>query len=191
MANRRAFVGFDPEAVARFDEAQIASLLADPGIVRNGLKVTSAVKNAQAVQVVQKEFGNVAYIWKFVSGRPIRNSWRGLEEIPARTSVSDAMSKDLKRRGVTFVGSTICYALMQATGMVNDHLVGCFRHRKVGGCDAPSSEVRRRELEHGALRVQTKPPDLGPDRCRQFVPVSISPNPLSWTNFLFKPKVDS
>jgi DNA-3-methyladenine glycosylase I len=138
---RRALAGFDPEAIAHFDEARINSLLADPGIVRNRLKVTSAVKNARAFLVVQREFGNFdAYIWKFVDGRPIRNSWRSSEEIPTRTSFSDAMSKDLKRRGFTFVGSTICYALMQATGMVNDHLVGCFRHRKVGGRDAFSTE---------------------------------------------------
>ena len=131
---RRAFAGFDPDAVARFDEARIESLLADPGIVRNRLKVTSAVKNARAFLGVQEEFGSFdAYIWRFVEGRPVRNAWRTLEEIPARTPLSDAMSKDLKKRGFTFVGTTICYALMQATGLVNDHLVGCFRHREVGG----------------------------------------------------------
>ena len=131
---RRAFAGFDPDAVARFDEARIESLLADPGIVRNRLKVTSAVKNARAFLKVQEEFGSFdAYIWRFVDGRPVRNAWRSLEEIPARTPLSDAMSKDLKKRGFTFVGTTICYALMQATGLVNDHLVGCFRHQEVGG----------------------------------------------------------
>ena len=110
----------------------IESLLADPGIVRNRLKVTSAVKNARAFLMVQEEFGSFdAYIWRFVEGRPVRNAWRTLEEIPARTPLSDAMSKDLKKRGFTFVGTTICYALMQATGLVNDHLVGCFRHREV------------------------------------------------------------
>jgi DNA-3-methyladenine glycosylase I len=132
-AYRRAFAGFEPEAVARFDEARIESLLADPGIVRNRLKVGSAVKNAHAFLRVQNEFdGFDPYIWRFVEGRPVRNVWRSLGEIPARTPVSDAMCKDLKKRGFTFVGSTICYALMQATGLVNDHIVGCFRHREVG-----------------------------------------------------------
>jgi DNA-3-methyladenine glycosylase I len=130
--NRRAFAGFDPEAVAGFDEARIESLLTDPGIVRNRLKVTSAVKNARAFLRVQGEFsGFDPYIWRFVEGRPVRNVWRTLEEIPARTPLSDAISKDLKKRNFTFVGTTICYALMQATGLLNDHLVGCFRHRAV------------------------------------------------------------
>jgi DNA-3-methyladenine glycosylase I len=129
---RRAFAGFDPDAVACFDEARVEALLADPGIVRNRLKVTSAVRNARAFLKVQEEFGRFdTYIWGFVEGRPIRNAWRSLEEIPARTPLSDTLSKDLKKRGLTFVGSTICYALMQATGMVNDHLVGCFRHREL------------------------------------------------------------
>jgi DNA-3-methyladenine glycosylase I len=131
---RHAFAGFDPDAVARFDEARIESLLADPGIVRNRLKVTSAVKNARAYLIVQEEFASFdSYIWRFVEGRPVRNAWSRLDEIPARTPLSDSLSKDLKRRGFTFVGSTICYALMQATGLVNDHLVGCFRHREIGG----------------------------------------------------------
>jgi len=131
---RRAFAGFDPEAVARFDEARIDSLLADPGIVRNRLKVTSTVKNARAFLRVQEELGGFdAYIWKFVEGRPFISKRRSLEEIPARTPLSDAISKDLKKRGFTFVGTTICYAMMQATGLVNDHLVDCFRHDEVGG----------------------------------------------------------
>ena len=131
-AYRRAFAGFDPDAVARFDEVRIESLLADQGIVRNRLKVTSTVRNARAFLVVREKFGSFdAYIWKFVDGRPVRNAWRTLEEIPARTPLSDAISKDLKKRGFTFVGTTICYALMQATGLVNDHLVGCFRHQEV------------------------------------------------------------
>ena len=131
---RRAFAGFDPDAVARFDDARIESLLADPGIVRNRLKVASAVKNARAFLEVQEKIVSFdAYIWKFVDGRPVRNAWRSLEEIPGRTGLSDAMSEDLRKRGFTFVGTTICYALMQATGLVNDHLVGCFRHREVGG----------------------------------------------------------
>jgi DNA-3-methyladenine glycosylase I len=131
---RRAFAGFDPKAVARFDEARIESLLTDPGIVRNRLKVTSAVKNAQAFLKVQKEFASFdGYIWRFVEGRPVRNAWSRPDEIPARTPVSDALSKDMKKRGFAFVGSTICYALMQATGLVNDHLIGCFRHEQIGG----------------------------------------------------------
>jgi DNA-3-methyladenine glycosylase I len=140
---RRAFAGFDPEAVARFDEARIESLLADPGIVRNRLKVGSAVKNAHAFLRVQHEFGGFdPYIWRFVEGRPVKNVWRSLGDIPARTLVSDALSKDLKKRGFTFVGSTICYALMQATGLVNDHLVGCFRHREVGAETPRAPEPR-------------------------------------------------
>jgi DNA-3-methyladenine glycosylase I len=131
---RRAFDGFDPEAVARFDADRVATLLADPGIVRNRLKVASAVRNAGAFLKVRDEFGTFdAYIWRFVDGRPIRNSWRSLKEVPASTDVSDAMSKDLKKRGFNFVGSTICYALMQATGLVDDHLVDCPRHGKLGG----------------------------------------------------------
>ncbi|MGO9465008.1 MAG: DNA-3-methyladenine glycosylase I [Isosphaeraceae bacterium] len=130
---RHAFAGFDPAAVARFDLARIESLLADPGIVRNRLKVTSAVKNARAFLKVEEEFASFdSYIWRFVAGRPVRNAWSRLDEIPARTPLSDSLSKDLKRRDFTFVGSTICYALMQATGLVNDHLVGCFRHREIG-----------------------------------------------------------
>lgn len=130
---RAAFAQFDPVAVARFDAARIESLLADPGIVRNRLKVASAVKNARAFLAVQSEFGDFdSYIWRFVDGRPVQNGWSCLDEVPARTPQSDALSKDLKKRGFTFVGSTICYALMQATGLVNDHLVGCFRYREVG-----------------------------------------------------------
>ena len=130
---RTVFEHFDPAAVARFDQQKVDVLLADPGIIRNRLKVSSAIKNAQAVLKVQEEWGSFdAFIWRFVEGRPIKNSWRSRQEVPVRTSESDAMSKDLKRRGFTFVGSTICYALMQATGMVNDHLVECFRHAQVG-----------------------------------------------------------
>jgi DNA-3-methyladenine glycosylase I len=130
---QRAFAGFDPEAVAGFDQARLERLLADPGLVRNRLKITSAVKNARAFLRVQEEIGAFdGYIWRFVEGRPIQNTWSRLEDVPARTPLSDAISKDLKRRGFTFVGSTICYALMQATGLVNDHLVGCFRHAQVG-----------------------------------------------------------
>jgi DNA-3-methyladenine glycosylase I len=131
---RRAFQGFDPIAVARFDDARIEWLLANTEIVRNRLKVASAVKNARALVAVQETLGSFdAYIWRFVDGRPVLNAWRSLSEVPARTPLSDAISKDLKQRGFTFVGSTICYALMQATGLVNDHLVGCFRRHELCG----------------------------------------------------------
>jgi DNA-3-methyladenine glycosylase I len=131
-AYRRAFAGFDPKRVARFDARKIQSLLKDPGIVRNRLKVASAVKNARAFLAVQEEFGSFdRYQWQFVDGRPLQNRCKSLRDIPARTAVSDAFSKDLKRRGFTFVGSTIIYAHMQAVGMVNDHVVGCFRHTQV------------------------------------------------------------
>ena len=126
---RRAFDGFDPEKVARYHARKIAALLADPGIVRNRQKIDSAVRNARAFLAVQEEFGSFdRYIWRFVDGRPVQNAWRRLKEIPPRTAVSDALSEDLRRRGFNFVGSTICYSHMQATGMVNDHLVTCPRH---------------------------------------------------------------
>ncbi len=126
---RRAFDGFDPATVARYGTRKTAALLADPGIVRNRLKIASAIRNARAFLAVQEEFGSFdRYIWRFVDGRPTQNAWRSTREIPPRTPVSDALSKDLQARGFTFVGSTICYAHMQATGMVNDHLVTCPRH---------------------------------------------------------------
>ncbi|MGO8698750.1 MAG: DNA-3-methyladenine glycosylase I [Limisphaerales bacterium] len=131
---RAAFDQFDPQKVARYNAAKIKKLLANPGIVRNRLKVAAAVQNARAFLAVQEEFGSFdAYIWRFVEGRPIVNTRRSMKEVPARTKESDAMSKDLKQRGFTFVGSTICYAHMQATGMVNDHLIDCFRHAELGG----------------------------------------------------------
>jgi DNA-3-methyladenine glycosylase I len=124
----KAFAGFDPETVARFEKAEVEHLLADPGIVRNRLKVESAVSNARSVLEVQAERGSLAaYLWSFVDGEPLVGNWRSLAEIPAETDESRAMSKDLKRRGFRFVGPTICYAFMQSTGMVNDHVVGCFR----------------------------------------------------------------
>jgi len=129
---RKAFAQFDPEKVARFDGRKIQRLLQDPGIVRNRLKVESAVRNARAFLAVQEEFGSFdAYQWRFVDGKPKRNRFRAMKEIPPRTPISDAFSKDLKQRGFNFVGSTIIYAHMQAVGMANDHLVGCFRHREV------------------------------------------------------------
>jgi len=129
---RAAFAGFEIEMVARFGEGDVARLMDDAGIVRNRLKIESTISNAQAVVRVREEFGSLdAYIWTFVNGKPIRNSLKSLSEIPASTAESDAMSKDLKKRSFRFVGSTICYAFMQATGMVNDHEVGCFRYREV------------------------------------------------------------
>jgi len=131
-AYRVAFDRFDPRKVARYDEAKIAALLGNAGIVRNRLKVRAAVRNAQAFLALQKEFGSFdSYIWKFADGVPLQNRRRRLQDVPARTAESDAMSKDLVKRGFTFVGSTICYAFMQATGMVNDHLVECFRHKEL------------------------------------------------------------
>ncbi len=128
-AYRSAFDGFDPRKVARYGEAKIAALLENPGIVRNRLKVRAAVRNAAAFLAVQKEFGSFDdYIWGFVGGSPKQNRWKSMVGVPARAPESDAMSKDLKKRGFTFVGSTICYAFMQATGMVDDHLTGCFRN---------------------------------------------------------------
>ena len=128
---RRAFAGFDPKKVARFDAAKRRSLMKDAGIVRNRLKIDSTVSNARAFLAVQKEFGSFdRYIWQFVGGKPIRNARKG-KDVPARSAESDAMSKDLKKRGFRFVGSTICYAFMQAVGMVNDHLVTCYRHRQL------------------------------------------------------------
>ena len=131
---RRAFQGFDPERVARYGDKEVARLLSDPGIIRNRAKVASAVGNARLVIAVRDEFGSFgAYLWKFVGNRPIVNRFGTLSELPARSRESDAMSRDLSRRGFRFVGPTICYALMQAVGMVNDHLVTCFRHAAVKG----------------------------------------------------------
>lgn len=131
-AYRKAFDHFDARKIAKYDDVKIATLLENEGIVRNRLKVHAAVKNARAFLAVQKEFGTFdRYLWQFVDGRPRQNRWRQFKEVPTRTEQSDAMSKDLMKRGFTFVGSTICYAFMQATGMVNDHLVECFRHSEL------------------------------------------------------------
>ena len=128
---RSAFDGFDPARVALYDGGKIRALLRDPGIIRNRLKIASAVQNAKAFLKVQYEFGSFdRYIWQFVGGQPVTNSWKS-RQVPARTSVSDAMSKDLKKRGFTFVGSTICYAFMQAVGTVNDHAKDCFRRAEI------------------------------------------------------------
>jgi DNA-3-methyladenine glycosylase I len=129
---RKAFAGFDPARVAKFNSRKIASLLGDAGIVRNRLKINSTIGNAKAFVAIQKEFGSFdEYIWGLVGGRPRINAWRSLKQVPARTIESDAMSKELIWRGFKFVGSTICYAMMQATGMVNDHLVDCVRYKAV------------------------------------------------------------
>jgi len=129
---RAAFDGFDPARIACYDRRKIEALLRNPGIIRNRLKIASAVQNAKAFLRVQDEFGSFdAYIWRFVGGQPIVNDWRRPKQVPAHTPASDAMSKDLKKRGFTFVGTTICYAFMQAVGMVNDHLTACFRYRQL------------------------------------------------------------
>ena len=131
-AYRKAFDNFDPKKVARYTDKRIARLLENPGIVRNRLKVRSAIRNAGAFLAVVDEFGSFDhYIWQFVGGKPIQNRWRRLEDLPATSTESDTMSKDLKKRGFNFVGSTICYAFMQAAGMVNDHVVGCFRYNEI------------------------------------------------------------
>ncbi len=128
---RRAFDGFDPRRIARYGEARIQKLLGNAGIVRNRLKVRGAVTNAIAFLAVEKEFGSFdRFIWQFVGGKPLVNAWKSLSEVPASTAESDAMAKELKRRGFKFVGSTICYAYMQAVGMVNDHTVDCFCYPK-------------------------------------------------------------
>lgn len=138
---RVVFDQFDPARIARYSAARQARLLTDPGIIRNRLKIAAAIDNARAFLEVQNEFGSFArYLWQFVDGQPIQNHWRQLADVPPRSAESDAMSRDLKRRGFRFVGSTICYALMQAVGMVNDHLVSCFRHAEVKA-SAPRAEA--------------------------------------------------
>ncbi|MBI4543650.1 MAG: DNA-3-methyladenine glycosylase I [Gemmatimonadetes bacterium] len=132
-AYRAAFEGFDPERIARFEAGRVVELLRNPGIVRNRQKIESTVTNARALLRLQDELGSFAhFLWHFVGGRPRRNAWRALAELPARTPESEAMSRALLQRGFRFVGPTICYAFMQATGMVNDHLVDCFRYHEVG-----------------------------------------------------------
>ena len=131
---RKALDGFRPDKIARYNKRDVQRLLRNDGIVRNRLKIAATIENAKRFIDVRKEFGSFdAYLWRFVGGKPIQNRWRTLTDLPARTAESDAMSRDLLRRGFKFVGSTICYALMQATGMVNDHLVTCPRHTELGG----------------------------------------------------------
>ncbi len=138
-AYRAAFDEFDAESIARYDGRKIRVLLTDPGIVRNRLKVEGAVANARAFLAIQEEFGQFAsYIWQFVGGKPLVNRWTRPDQVPASTAESDAMSKDLKRRGFKFVGSTICYAFMQAVGMVNDHTADCFRQKPVARFRTPA-----------------------------------------------------
>ena len=139
---RKAFSNFEPQKVARYDRRKIERLLQNERIVRNRLKIESAVRNARAFLEVQEQYGSFdAYQWQFVDGRPRRNRWKTLAELPAKTPESDAMSRDLKQRGFNFVGSTICYAHMQAVGMVNDHLISCFRHKQIGGAPWPRKRV--------------------------------------------------
>jgi DNA-3-methyladenine glycosylase I len=131
---RRAFDNFEPRKVAGYDELNVKSLMSDPGIVRNELKIRSAIQNARAFLAIQGEFGTFdSYLWRFVTNKPKINKWRNLKEIPAKTPESEAMSKDLLKRGFKFVGPTICYAHMQAAGLVNDHVMSCFRYRELGG----------------------------------------------------------
>ena len=140
---RKAFGGFRVEKIARYGARDVRRLLGDAGIVRNRLKIAATVENAKRFLAVRKEFGTFnAYLWSFVGGKPIQNRWQRMANVPARTAESDAMSRDLQRRGFKFVGSTICYALMQATGMVNDHLVTCPRHAQLGGAGRRKSSDR-------------------------------------------------
>lgn len=140
-AYRKAFAGFDPERVARFDARRIERLLANPGIVRNRAKIEATVSNARAFVTVQELYGSFdLYLWRFVDGEPIQHRRQAQRQVPARTPLSDRLSRDLQQRGFRFVGSTICYAFMQAVGMVNDHTVGCFRHRQLAG---PGKKRRR------------------------------------------------
>ncbi len=152
-AYRKAFARFDPRRVARFGEADVARLLADAGIVRNRLKIAAALQNARAFLEVQREMGSFgALMWSFVGGKPIQNRWRRIGEVPAKTPEAEAMSKELRRRGFSFVGPTICYAHMQAVGMVNDHLVSCFRHAELGGGGSRAGAA-------GATASSPAPPD--------------------------------
>jgi DNA-3-methyladenine glycosylase I len=131
---RKAFSRFNPKLIAKYDGKKVQALLQNPGIIRNRLKVEAAIQNAKAFLEVQKEFGSFdAYIWQFVGGKPKKNRWRRLKDLPAKTAEAEAMSKDLKKRGFKFVGPTICYAFMQGVGMVNDHVVSCFRYDEITG----------------------------------------------------------
>jgi DNA-3-methyladenine glycosylase I len=140
---RKAFHGFDPQIVAGYSQMDVQRLLADSSIIRNRLKIESAIGNARCVLKIIDEFGSFdAFIWRYVDDKPIQNAWRSLAELPARTEKSDAISKDLKKRGFSFVGSTICYAFMQAVGMVNDHLVDCFRFDEIKKSSRKAAHIR-------------------------------------------------
>jgi DNA-3-methyladenine glycosylase I len=148
---RTAFAGFDARRIARFGAVDKRKLLANAGIVRNRLKIDSTITNAQALLALQEELGSFdAYLWRFVDGVPRHNAWRSLLDVPPRTDESDAMSKDLRRRGFRFVGSTICYALMQAVGMVNDHLVDCFRHAELRLANTNPKRKQGKPLAHAS-----------------------------------------
>jgi DNA-3-methyladenine glycosylase I len=154
---REAFAGFDPARVARFGARDVARLLKDTGIVRNRLKIESAIRNAKAFLAIQAEHGSFdAWVWRFVGGRPILNGRRGMSDLPASTPESDALSRELKQRGFTFVGSTILYAFMQATGLVNDHVVDCGRWRELGGGGARLRRAREREGRRAATRRNSR-----------------------------------
>jgi DNA-3-methyladenine glycosylase I len=148
---RRAFAGFDPARVARFNARDVARLMNDAGIVRNRLKIESAVSSAAAFLAVRHRFGSFSdYVWRFVDGRPLQNRRRGMRQVPARTALSDALSADLKSRGFRFVGSTICYAFMQAVGLVNDHLTSCFRHPQLAGVGTKGARPASKQTRHTA-----------------------------------------
>ena len=140
---RKVFHAFDCEAIARYAQSDVSRLLADPGIVRNRLKIESAIRNARGVLEIRQAYGSLdAFLWRYVDGAPVQNAWRRMAELPARTRESDQMSKDLKKLGFNFVGSTICYAFMQAVGMVNDHTTDCFRYREISK-DSPTRQIQR------------------------------------------------
>ena len=152
---RKAFDGFRPEKIARYGARDMKRLLGDTGIVRNRLKIAAAIGNARMFLTVRKEFGTFDdYLWSFVAGKPIQNRWRRMADVPARTAQSDAMSRDLQRRGFKFVGSTICYALMQATGMVNDHLLTCPRHAEVSRLHNPGESSQRKTEQKATKRTK-------------------------------------
>ena len=154
---RAAFARFDPARVARFTAADVRRLLRDPGIIRHRGKIEGAIANAKAFLEVQREHGSFStYVWGFVQGRPLQNRWRRPRQVPAETAVSQALSRDLKRRGFTFVGPTICYAFMQATGLVNDHLTSCFRYAEVASLAAPAGTTSAAPRGRSALRSRTR-----------------------------------
>lgn len=136
---KEAFHSFDCEAIAGYTQTDVQRLLSNPGIVRNRLKIESAIKNAQGVIKIQEDFGSLgSYLWRYVDGIPVQNEWKSMAELPVKTEISEMMSRDLKKRGFNFVGPTICYAFMQATGMVNDHTTDCFRHKEVKSYQCPA-----------------------------------------------------